>query len=99
MRIQTYAEFWRFYLAEHSHVWNRRLHLIGTLLAIVVIIAGIVSQKWILIPVGYGIGYAFSWTGHFFVEKNKPATLGYPFWSYISDHRMCLLMLFRRPLK
>ena len=38
-------------------------------------------------------GYGFAWVGHFFVEKNKPATFKYPFWSFIGDHKMYLEIL------
>ena len=34
------------------------------------------------------IGYAFAWVGHFFFEKNKPATFKYPVWSMLSDLKM-----------
>ncbi len=36
----------------------------------------------LLLPV---IGYGRAWYGHFVFEKNKPATFGYPFYSFISD--------------
>jgi hypothetical protein len=36
----------------------------------------------ILMPV---IGYVFAWAGHYFVEKNKPATLRHPVWSLMGD--------------
>jgi hypothetical protein len=34
------------------------------------------------------VGYAFAWVGHFFFEKNKPATFRHPFYSFIGDWRM-----------
>jgi hypothetical protein len=34
------------------------------------------------------IGYVFGWTGHFFFEKNKPASFDYPFYSFWGDIMM-----------
>ena len=34
------------------------------------------------------VGYGFAWVGHFFFEKNKPATFQYPFYSLASDFIM-----------
>jgi hypothetical protein len=31
------------------------------------------------------VGYGFAWVGHFFFEKNKPATFKYPMYSLASD--------------
>ncbi|KAI9143330.1 hypothetical protein BKA69DRAFT_118279 [Paraphysoderma sedebokerense] len=30
-------------------------------------------------------GYFFAWVGHFFFEKNKPATFKYPIYSFLAD--------------
>lgn len=38
-------------------------------------------------------GYAAAWVGHFFVEKNKPATFQYPVWSFMGDYKMMTKML------
>ena len=37
---------------------------------------------------GIAAGYACAWVGHFFFEKNKPATFKYPVQSFVSDFRM-----------
>ncbi|GAA6043151.1 hypothetical protein JCM8097_004343 [Rhodosporidiobolus ruineniae] len=30
-------------------------------------------------------GYAWAWVGHFFYERNKPATFKHPFYSFLGD--------------
>ena len=92
-RFASYNEFFEFYLAQHSDPTNRLLHGIGTVLGLCIVVAAFVTgHPWyalLFFPVGYG----FAWTGHFLVERNKPATFGHPFWSFISDFRMVGLML------
>jgi hypothetical protein len=43
-------------------------------------------------PAGVIFAYACAWAGHFGVEKNRPATLQYPLWSFLGDLRMWSLM-------
>lgn len=47
---------------------------------------------WFLLAVPV-VGYAFAWYAHFFVEHNKPATFGHPFYSLAADYRMLFLMM------
>lgn len=84
-KFKSLKEFYPFYLSEHQNPTSRKLHFIGTaLLFVILAIAIFLSNYWILwlLPV---IGYGFAWVGHFFFEKNKPATFQYPFYSLASD--------------
>jgi hypothetical protein len=88
---RKYKSFWSFYpyyLTEHSDAKNRQLHFIGTGLIIVFLVAGIVLQSgWLIVAIPF-CGYGFAWVGHFFIEKNRPATLTYPLYSLGSDFVM-----------
>lgn len=92
-QFKSFAEFWPYYLSEHGKPTTRALHCIGSLLAIAVVVAFIVSGRWWLFPLALVPGYAFAWIGHFFVEKNRPATFTYPLWSFMGDWKMLALML------
>jgi hypothetical protein len=91
-RLASYEEFWPFYVSQHRHPTNRRLHFVGTTLVLASFVAGVfVSPLFFLAaPV---VGYGFAWVGHFAFEKNKPATFTYPLWSLRGDFRMYRLML------
>ena len=87
-RIATYAEFWPYYLGEHRLPRTRTLHFFGTGLAVIVLVGAIIMQAWWFLLAAVVCGYLFAWIGHFFVERNKPATFTYPLWSLYSDFRM-----------
>lgn len=87
-RYRSFSEFYPFYITEHVNVVSRRLHVIGTGLVIAAFIIGAFTQNawWFLaMPV---LGYGFAWVGHFFFEKNRPATFKYPLWSLMGDFRL-----------
>lgn len=78
-------EFYPYYLSEHQNTVSRVLHFTGTGLLLLIALAAIVWQQytWLwLVPL---VGYGFAWVGHFFFERNKPATFKYPFYSLASD--------------
>jgi hypothetical protein len=87
-RIQSFDEFWPYYVGEHRSPVNRALHYAGTSMAIGTVGAAVVTLNptWlILTPI---VGYGPAWVGHFFVEGNKPASFGYPLWSLRADLKM-----------
>ncbi len=85
---KSFQEFYPFYLSQHANMACRRLHFIGSLVVLMIIVFAIVSGQliWLLgLPIA---GYGFAWVGHFIFENNKPATFTYPIYSLIGDWRM-----------
>lgn len=87
-RIKSFTEFYQFYLTEHQNSTSRRLHFMGTGLVFLEVILLSYLHRWdfwFVLPI---TGYLFAWIGHFFFEKNKPATFKYPLWSLLSDFKL-----------
>lgn len=87
-RFESFAEFWPFYVREHSRRATRFWHFCGTTAALALLIAAMARGYWpalLAVPV---CGYAFAWLSHLLVEKNRPATFTYPLWSLLADFKM-----------
>ncbi|MEZ5545709.1 MAG: DUF962 domain-containing protein [Lysobacteraceae bacterium] len=84
-RYASFRDFYPFYLSEHADKTCRRLHFVGSTVALACFITTIVTMNpWWLLAALFS-GYAFAWIGHFFFEKNRPATFKYPFYSFAGD--------------
>jgi len=94
--ITSYREFWPYYLNEHRRPRTRALHLAGTSVATVLLIAAVLYANVWLFLASLLAGYGPAWFAHFAVEKNQPATFRYPLWSLISDYRMAATWLIGR---
>src|SRR6267143_3102169 len=94
--MRTFAEFWPFYLREHSRPATRALHLVGTTLSLLLLASAAALGSGRLVLMALVCGYAFAWVGHFFVEHNRPATFKHPLWSFAADWKMWQLALTRR---
>ena len=90
---KSFAEFWPYYVSEHSKTATRALHAIGSTAGLILMLVVIAIGKWWLFPLGLVAGYGFAWVGHFFIEKNKPATFKYPLWSFRGDWKMLAFMI------
>jgi hypothetical protein len=87
-RIQSFEEFWPFYVGEHRHPLNRALHYAGTSAALCTAAAGVCTLNPLLIAAAPVVGYGPAWIGHFLVEGNRPASFTYPLWSFRADMKM-----------
>jgi hypothetical protein len=94
-RLESYEEFWPYYVSEHALPSTRALHFAGTTLVLATFAAGLLVSRWWFLAAPL-CGYGFAWAGHFFCEKNRPATFTYPLWSLRGDFRMYRLMLIGR---
>ncbi|WNC73735.1 DUF962 domain-containing protein [Thalassotalea psychrophila] len=84
-QFKSFKEFYPFYLSQHNNTVCRNLHYIGSILVLVMLSYSLLSQQYILLWSLPLIGYSFAWIGHFFFEKNKPATFIYPWYSFVGD--------------
>jgi len=84
-RFASFSEFYPFYLQEHSNRVSRRLHFIGSWGVLILLALAIFSGRpWLLLG-ALVCGYGFAWVGHFFFEKNRPATFKHPLYSFVGD--------------
>jgi hypothetical protein len=89
----SFREFYPYYLAEHADRTCRRLHYLGSTLALACLAMLLASgNAWWLLA-GLVCGYGCAWVGHFVFEKNRPATFKHPFYSFAGDWVMFADML------
>jgi hypothetical protein len=88
-RPETFEEFWPYYVSQHQDPTCRKLHFIGTTIAMGCLAAAPLNP-WMALAAPVA-GYGFAWIGHFVFEKNKPASWLGPkefLWSLRGDLRM-----------
>src|SRR5262245_38896611 len=92
-KYRSFVEFWAFYVLEHSKPGTRKLHFIGTTLLFICLAAILLTRSLWFLLFGIIAAYGCAWTGHFFIEKNRPAAFKYPFFSLLGDFKMYAMML------
>ncbi|WP_201549539.1 DUF962 domain-containing protein [Psychrobacter fjordensis] len=84
----TKQKFYDFYLDEHQNMACRRLHFAGSSFGLLGLAKSVKTGSAKPLLKGIAAGYACAWVGHFFFEKNKPASFKFPLKSFASDFRM-----------
>jgi hypothetical protein len=84
-KYTTFREFYPFYLTEHSNRICRRLHFLGSTLALVCIAMLVTSANAVWLGAALLAGYGCAWIGHFGFEKNRPASFKQPLYSFMGD--------------
>ena len=85
---ETFDAFWQHYLRHHAQEGTRILHVVGTGIAALALVAAIVAVDPLIALAGTALCYLLAWTGHFLVERNRPAMVSHPAWSFVCDVRM-----------
>ena len=85
---QVKQKFYDFYLEEHQNMACRRLHFAGSSFGLLGLAKSVKNRSPKPLIKGIAAGYACAWVGHFFFEKNKPASFKFPLQSFASDIRM-----------
>lgn len=57
----TFESFYPFYLKEHSNRTNRRLHVIGTTLALLTFVYLVLTRNLLFLWIPPVLGYGFAW--------------------------------------
>jgi hypothetical protein len=92
-QIDSFEEFWPYYVRAHRKPANRALHVVGSLAALGMVAGAVVTARPSLLLLAPVVGYGPAWFGHFVIEGNRPATFGHAAYSLRGDARMLWLSL------
>jgi hypothetical protein len=91
-QFSSLDEFWPFYLAQHLNPNTRRLHFVGTTAGLILVALAPFLREPRFLLAAVAAAYGCAWVGHFFFERNRPATFKHPLLSLRADFRMYRLM-------
>ena len=89
-KFNNFSEFYPYYIYQHQVFMNRFLHNVGSTIVLLLLFTAFIANKYLLILMCPIVGYSFAWLGHYFIEKNKPATFSFPLYSFIGDWVMLI---------
>jgi len=80
-----FNKYYEYYLSLHQNLWCRRLHVLGQLITILYVISIVHFTYWWWLLLAPFVVYPFAWSGHYFLEKNKPAAFSNPWLAKAAD--------------
>lgn len=84
-RFTNFKEFYPYYINEHKNKYTKLVHFIGSWLFIFFFLTLLATGEIKHIAYAFISAYGFAWFGHFFIEKNQPATFKHPIYSFMGD--------------
>lgn len=84
-RIESFEEFWTYYVSQHSKKSTRTVHFVATTAALGCVAWGLVLRKKWLLALAPVVGVAPAWLSHLFVERNMPVSFRHPLWALYAD--------------
>ena len=91
--VISLREFWPYYVREHSRSGTRWLHFIGNTNLFFWLLLAVLYGSMFILAIAVISSYAIAWIGHFFIERNIPATFRFPLKAAICDMIMYYKML------
>ena len=91
-RYSRFDDFWDHYLREHAAPQTRQMHFMATTASLSIAASGLLVGRYILLLLAVIVGYGIAWLSHFVVERNKPLTWEYPWFSLLAEFKLFFLM-------
>ncbi len=92
-KFETFEEFFRFYVSQHTKPATRWVHFASTHTGAALGLLGIVRRRPLLLLAAPVATYGPAFLSHYLIEKNSPVTLsGNVFWAMRGDLRMITTM-------
>jgi hypothetical protein len=81
----TFSDFYPVYLAMHDNAVNRRLHVLGNVLALAAVVLALVTRAWWALAAAPVLGNGPAWVGHYVFQRNRPGVFTYPLYGLIGS--------------
>ncbi len=78
-------DYWPSYVTQHSHPANRQLHFLGNTNLLIWLSLALARRSPVLLAFAVASSYLIAWIGHFYFERNIPATLRHPILAGLCD--------------